>query len=304
MSGPTKFTNVSVMRARRQYSGLHRVAPCAFTLIELLVVIAIIAILAALLLPALAQSKMQAQQTACKSNLGQLAIAGLLYLNDTQQVFPYNEATLANYEPNVGPFWNYSLTNYGATPSLLICSSTHLPQNTGDQISGTANLAWVVCGSNVSSYYMPMCGSYGQNGWLTEFITIQPPAVGGDGASGNLYPHYFFAKLAAVPTPAQTPLFFDQNYFMTIPLETDTPATDLYTGQQPITLQRDGMGCCTILRHGGRTATSSVPFSGTRQLLPPGSINMGLTDGHVELSKLPNLWNYYWHLNWNPSLVR
>jgi hypothetical protein len=27
-------------------------------------------------------------------------------------------------------------------------------------------------------------------------------------------------------------------------------------------------------------------------------------DGHVELSKLPNLWNYYWHLNWNPALVK
>ena len=30
---------------------------------------------------------------------------------------------------------------------------------------------------------------------------------------------------------------------------------------------------------------------------------MELADGHVELSKLPNLWNYYWHLDWNPSLV-
>jgi len=36
----------------------------------------------------------------------------------------------------------------------------------------------------------------------------------------------------------------------------------------------------------------------------PGGINMGLSDGHAEYSKLPNLWNYYWHLNWNPALVK
>jgi hypothetical protein len=57
------------------------------------------------------------------------------------------------------------------------------------------------------------------------------------------------------------------------------------------------MGCCTILRHGGRTANSSVPYHAGQPL--PGAINMGLADGHGELSKLTNLWNYSWHLNWS-----
>jgi len=283
-------------------SAAGRQGRTGFTLIELLVVIAIIAILAALLLPALSLAKIHAQQTSCLSNIKQLNVAGLSYLNDNSQWgFPCNLPTMAGYDPNVLQDWSRCLTNYGVTDGVRVCPSTHLPQSPTVQQPGAADSAWVVGGPTVYPQIPAVSGSYGQNGWLTEFITEQAPAWDGNGFGGSLHPKFLLSRLSSVQKPSQTPLFFDQNYIMTFPLEADSPATDLYYGQPAIGYTRDGMGCCTILRHGGRTAGSSVPYTTGQPL--PGGINMGLSDGHAEYSKLPNLWNYYWHLNWNSALA-
>ena len=106
---------------------MKHLRPKDFTLIELLVVIAIIAILAAMLLPALNQARNKARSIHCTNQLKQLALAHIAYTDDNKTFFAPN--CLAAYWPGMNPRWwqNYLNSYIGKRATvdhLKICPST------------------------------------------------------------------------------------------------------------------------------------------------------------------------------------
>ncbi len=133
----------------------------AFTLIELLVVITLIAILAALLLPALASAKHHAKDVNCVSNLKQLTLSGLMYMDETGQ-------TILAVDTNDLDSWVGGLSPYGLTSNIVLCPATGVTTQTvpNGQLNGTASLAWYNWPLGTGA---PVNGSYSMNGWLFSY---------------------------------------------------------------------------------------------------------------------------------------
>jgi prepilin-type N-terminal cleavage/methylation domain-containing protein len=184
----------------------------AFTLIELLVVIAIIAILAALLLPALSKAKVQSVSIKCMSNLKQLSVGWAGYCGESKDIVPPNGGLGQGEDSLTGDMWvdgnmkdvsqNFSATNiafiqsgvmYPYVNSVLVY---HCPADPATAQIGANYFPWGGAG-------VPRARSVSMNAWVCSGTDVA--------LSANPTVDVFqFQKVSDITRPAGTWLLWDE----------------------------------------------------------------------------------------------
>ena len=281
-------------------------SPNGFTLIELLVVISIIALLIALLLPALAQAKKLGESAVCLSNLRQIGVSYQEYVSEYSTLAcNMNANKSGNYYAGD---WTNLLAPFLTTPAVLICPSTIIDPvtNTWLQPSPTANTPYATyfvhnnwthytAGQAPSAFVNLGTALWGQptlynsycfNGWVYNYNacpTDVQTALSGLAPSwdnnGQSTASNFFGP-AGQPTE-ETPLAGDGVMSDGFPEPGNIPPISLGqpAGSGYPSVYNSFMDDFITNRHGVTT-------------------NFAFVDGHAESVKLADVWNLHWQPNW------
>lgn len=180
-----------------------------FTLVEMLVVIAVISILAALLLPALAQAKGRAQAIACMNNTKQLVLAWHVYAGDNAERLPYN----------LGLVGSAFRTDLNWVNNVMTWDTSS--DNTNVETLTKASLGSFV-GGNTAVYRCPsdmaLSSVQREAGWTARIRSYSMNAMVGD--AGNFSTNGFnvnnptykqFFKITQIPQPSAIFVFLDEH---------------------------------------------------------------------------------------------
>jgi prepilin-type N-terminal cleavage/methylation domain-containing protein len=238
----------------------------AFTLIELLVVMAIIALLLAILLPALSRARDQSKTVRCLANVRGLAIAAFIYT-----------------EENNGHMIQAGLAHTGATAAPEVAWVNTLQAYYGNKLLAR-------CPSDYSPYWFPEHGGAG-----TPVPGISPPAFRRTSYGINNfldtdlcpYPLGGYPKLSAVPRPGATVLFLEMAQFGGF-AAADHPHVENWGPNPPVLaasqLQTDV--------HGGRAKSNNARS------------NFGFLGGHAETARFGNVYDSLQHNAFDPAVAR
>ena len=269
-----------------------------FTIVELLVVIGIIAILVALLLPALHRARQMARTTQCLSNLRQMDLGWIMYTSDNKGLLPpYIWSTPGKPDIAWHTYWTGILADQGISGDLWYCPEAPAPSSpAAGQWIGNAYTSWNGAGQGVATGVRydasnvlnnsSQSGGYRQSSYGFNVHTASIPET-----PAAQYP-IFGRSVTSLQPASNIPIFFDSVWIDAGPVNFAGAANPVAA---PAVL--DGTSAA-----GAASPTNEhFRFLITRHAR---AINVAMADGSASTVPLESLYMFNWAPNWTPYVLQ